>query len=73
MNTPATDINARALTDQDNVLRDIFAAVISCNTSIITLTNTIKGVKLKLNMVTQDMQKLRDRTAALENSEQYGG
>lgn len=60
VSAPAIDDNARALTDQDKqtpepTLRDIFAVVTSCKTSINILTKEIKGVKLELNMVTQDM------------------
>lgn len=71
-NTLAPDNNARALADQElpasePTLRDIFAAITSCNVSITTLITEIKRVKLELNLVRQDMQKLRDRTAALED------
>lgn len=47
-------------------LRDIMAAVLSCNTSIAALMSETKGVKAELFFVRQDMQKLRDRTTALE-------
>lgn len=47
-------------------LRDIMAAVLSCNTSIVALTSETKGVKAELSFVRQDMQKLRDHTTALE-------
>lgn len=35
--------------------------------SITNLTSEIKGVKLGLNLVRQDMQKLLDRTATLKD------
>lgn len=41
-------------------------AVTSCNTSIAALASEIKGVKIEHSFIRQDMQKLRDRTTALE-------
>lgn len=42
------------------------AAVTTLNTSLAALASEIKGVKLELTFVRQDMQKLRDCTAAIE-------
>lgn len=53
-------------TAPEPTLRDIIAAITSCNTAITVLTSEIKGVKLEFNLVRHDMQKRRDRTAALE-------
>lgn len=47
-------------------LQDILSAVTSCNTAITALTTEIKVIKLKINLVRHDMQKLCDHTTALE-------
>lgn len=62
----ASALEGQELNTHETILRDIFAAVTSCNISITSLTSEIK-VKLELNLIRQDMQKLRDRTAALED------
>lgn len=72
VSTPApagavSDTEGSDLLAPEPTLRDIFAAVTSCSTSITALTSEIKGVKLELKLVRQDMLKLRDRNAALED------
>lgn len=52
--------------NSEPTLRDIFSAVTACTMSISTLANEIKGVKAEISFVWQDMQKLRERTAAIE-------
>lgn len=52
--------------DPQPTLREILAAVTSCNITLTTLTTEIKVVKLELMLVRQAMQKLKGRTAALE-------
>lgn len=47
-------------------LREIFAAVTSCNTNLSNLTTELMGEKIELTLVRQDMKKLINRTAALE-------
>lgn len=64
---PAETISAsHAETAPEPTIRDIIVAITSCNTAITALTPEIKGVKLEVNLVRHDMQKLHDRTAALE-------
>lgn len=50
----------------ESTLKDIMAVVTGCTTSITVQTAEIKGVKAEVSFVRQDMQKLRERTAALE-------
>lgn len=52
--------------DPEPTLWEILAAVTSCNHTLHSLTSEIKGVKFKITLVRQDMQKLRDCTVALE-------
>lgn len=59
-------IDQQASTDPEPTLRDILAAVTTCNTSIADLTGEVKGMKMERTLVGQDMQKLRERTSALE-------
>lgn len=52
--------------DHEPTLREIFSAVTTGNIHIAELAGEVKGMKVELSLVRQDMQKLRDRTAALE-------
>lgn len=47
-------------------LRDIMSDVTSCNLSISVLADELKEVKAEISYLRQDMQKLRDRTSALD-------
>lgn len=53
----ASALEGHELNTPEPTLRDIFTAVTSCNISLTSLTSEIKGVKLELNLVRQDMQK----------------
>lgn len=53
-------------TELESTLIEILCVVTACNTSITSLAADIKGVKAELSFICQDMQKLRDCTAALE-------
>lgn len=52
--------------DPKPTLREIFATVTSCNSSITALTDDLKGAKAEISFVRQDMQKSWERTSALE-------
>lgn len=52
--------------DPEPTLREIFAAITSCNTNLSSLTTEFKGVKIEVALIRQDMQKLRDCTVAME-------
>lgn len=53
-------------TEPEPMLREILSVVTACNTTITSLYADIKGVKAEVPFIHQDMQKLRDCTAALE-------
>lgn len=61
---PQTSLSPNA--EGEPTLRDIFAAVNTCNISIAALTTEIKGVKTEITLLRQDTQRLRERTSALE-------
>lgn len=52
--------------DPEPTLRDILATVTVCNSSITNLAGEVKGMKMEISFVRQDMQKLRERTSAVE-------
>lgn len=52
--------------EPEPTLRGILSAVTACNSSIDDLTGEVKGMKVELALVYQNMQKFRDGTTALE-------
>lgn len=55
-----------AVPDPEPTLRDILWAVTICNSSIAALTREVKGIKVEISLVRQDMQKLKERTSVVE-------
>lgn len=47
-------------------LRDILTAITTCNSLIAALTGEVKGMKMEISLVRQNVQKLRGCTSALE-------
>lgn len=53
-------------TDTNDPDLPILAAVAVCNSSITNLAGEVKSMKMEISIVRQDMQKLRERTSAVE-------
>lgn len=53
----------QASTDPEPILREILAAITTCNASVADRTGEVKGMKVENPLV---RQKLRERAAALE-------